>query len=177
MTNLDQQLHYNRIARMLHWTIGLLVIANIMLGLFHDGLGGILPAMPVHKAIGVTVVFLTLIRIAWRFGHRPPPLPAAMPAWEKGAAHLTHLAFYALLLILPLTGWIMVSAGDRPLNWFWLFDIPKFAVTKADAFVGLSRATHEPLGLIFGALALIHIAAALRHHFVLKDNVLRRMLG
>jgi cytochrome b561 len=177
MNGPDQQLPYNLVARWLHWTIGSLVIANILLGLFHDGLGKMIPAMPLHKAIGVTVLFLTLVRIGWRLGHRPPPLPAAMPSWEKGAAHLTHFVFYALLLILPLTGWIMVSAGDRPLKWFWLFDIPKFGVTRSDAAYGLSEALHEPLGLILGALALIHIAAALRHHIVLKDNVLRRMLG
>jgi cytochrome b561 len=176
--NEKTDLRYTHVARWLHWTIGGLVIANILIGMFHDPLGKLFPGtMPVHKAIGVTVMFLTLIRIGWRLSHPPPPLPAAMPGWEKGAAHFMHWIFYALLLILPLTGWIMMSAGDRPLTWFWLFDIPKFAVTKGDAVVGISRATHEPLGLIFGALALIHIAAALRHHIVLKDSVLRRMLG
>ncbi|CAN5283333.1 hypothetical protein BH10PSE12_BH10PSE12_10220 [soil metagenome] len=175
---MDQELHYTRVARWLHWTIGGLVIVNILIGILHDPLGDIFPgAMPIHKAIGVTVLLLSLIRIGWRLSHPAPPLPAAMPAWEKRAAQLMHWLFYALLLVLPLTGWIMSSAGDRPLTWFWLFDIPKFGVTKGDAVVGLSRATHEPLGLIFGALAVIHIAAALRHHVVLKDGVLRRMLG
>jgi cytochrome b561 len=168
---------YGRVARALHWSIAVLVIANIALGLFHDGLGNLFPAMPIHKAIGVTVLALTLVRIGWRLGHAPPPLPAAMPRWEKRAARTTHLAFYALLLVLPLSGWVMSSAGKYPLTWFWLFDIPKFAVTKGDAAVGLSRSAHEALGLAFAALAALHVAAALRHHFVLEDRVLRRMLG
>ena len=168
---------YGRVARWLHWSIAALVIANIVLGLFHDGLGALFPAMPLHKAIGITVLALTFVRIGWRLGHAPPPLPAAMPGWEKGAARAAHLAFYALLLILPLSGWVMSSAGTYPLTWFWLFDVPRFAVTKGDAVVGLSRSAHELLGLAFAALALIHIAAALRHHFVVKDSVLRRMLG
>ena len=168
---------YNQVARWLHWTIALLVIFNILGGLFHDALGKLFPVMPLHKAAGITILFLTLARIAWRLSHPAPPLPAAMPAWEKLTANLTHLAFYALLLIVPLTGWIMTSAGDRPLTCFWLFDIPKFGVTKQDAIYGLSHESHELLGLLFGALALLHIGAALRHHFVLKDGVLRRMLG
>lgn len=168
---------YDRVARALHWSIAVLVIANIVIGIFHDGLKDLFPAMPIHKAVGVTVLVLTCVRIAWRLTHKPPPLPDGMAGWEWGAAHLTHAAFYGLLLVLPLTGWVMSSAGDYPLSWFWLFDIPKFALAKGDAVVGLSRGSHGVLGLIFGALVVIHVAAALRHHFVLKDEVLRRMLG
>jgi len=174
---MTRQDRYNRVARLLHWTIALLVIANILIGIFHDGMGKLFPAMPIHKAIGITVLALTLVRIGWRLTHRPPPLPVEMPGWEKGAAHLTHFIFYALLLVMPITGWVMSSANARPLTWFWLFDIPKFGLGKEDAVVGISRNLHEPLGLLFGALVVIHIAAALRHHFLLRDGVLRRMLG
>ncbi len=168
---------YNRVARWLHWTIALLVITNILIGIFHDSLGKLFPAMPIHKAIGITVLALTLVRIGWRLTHRPPPLPVEMPGWEKGAAHLTHTIFYVQLLVMPITGWVMASANARPLTWFWLFDIPKFGVTKGDAVVGLSGNLHGPLGFLFGALVVIHVAAALRHHFLLRDGVLRRMMG
>lgn len=168
---------YDRVARSLHWAIAAMVIANIALGVFHDPWGKLFPAMPIHKAIGLTVLALTLGRIGWRLTHRPPPLPASMRGWEQGAARVTHLAFYLLLLVLPLTGWVMSSAGEYSLTWFWLFDVPKFAVTRADTIVGLSRGSHGVLGLLFGALAAVHVAAALRHHFILKDRVLRRMLG
>lgn len=168
---------YDRVARALHWSIAILVIANIAIGIGHDRLKDLFPAMPIHKAIGLTVLALTVVRIAWRLTHRPPPLPGGMAGWERGAAQLTHAVFYALLVVLPLTGWIMSSAGEYPLTWFWLFDIPKFAVSKGDAVVGLSRGSHGTLGLLFGALVAIHVAAALRHHFILRDGVLRRMLG
>jgi cytochrome b561 len=172
-----EQARYNRVARWLHWVIALLVITNILIGMFHDGLQHVFPAIAIHKAIGITVLALTLVRIAWRVGNRPPALPDEMPGWEKGAAHATHAIFYVLLLVMPFSGWVMVSAGDRPLRWFGLFDIPKLAVAKGDQAVDMSHAVHGPLGLIFGALVVVHIAAALRHHLILKDGMLRRMLG
>jgi cytochrome b561 len=167
---------YTTVARALHWIIAILILGNLFFGFAHDALPKDWAVMPVHKSIGLTVLALTLVRIAWRLTHPAPPLPTAMPAWEKGAAHATHLVFYALMLILPLSGWIMSSAGTRPLNWFFLFDVPKFAVGKEDAIVGLSRGAHELLPWLWVALIILHIGAALRHHFALKDDVLRRML-
>ncbi|WP_313801157.1 cytochrome b [Sphingobium sp.] len=167
---------YNRVARALHWIMAILILFNLFLGFAHDALPSDWKVMPVHKSIGLTVLALTLLRILWRLIHRPPPLPAEMPAWEKAAAHVTHFAFYAFMLIMPLTGWIMSSAGNRPLNWFFLFDVPKFAVSKGDAIVGVSGGTHEVMGFVWAALILVHVAAALRHHFILKDRVLLRMV-
>lgn len=167
---------YTAVARTLHWVIAVLIIANLVLGFAHDALPGDWAVMPVHKSIGLTVLALTLLRLMWRIAHRAPPLPDEMPGWEKAAAHAAHFAFYAFMILVPLSGWIMVSAGARPLNWFFLFDVPKFAVTKSDAIVGLSGAGHEIMGFAWAALVIVHIAAALRHHFVLKDNVLRRMI-
>ncbi|OAN51977.1 MULTISPECIES: cytochrome b [unclassified Sphingobium] len=168
---------YTSVARALHWAIAVLILLNLGLGFAHDALPKDWAVMPVHKSIGLTVLALTLVRIGWRLTHRTPPLPAAMPGWEKGAAHLTHVAFYALMLILPLSGWVMTSAGTRPLNWFFLFDVPKFAVAKGDAIVGVSSEAHELLPWLWVVLIALHVGAALRHHFVLKDDILRRMLG
>ncbi len=167
---------YTVVARALHWAIAVLIILNLALGFAHDALPKDWAVMSVHKSIGLTVLALTLVRIGWRLTHPAPRLPAALPAWEKGAAHATHFIFYALMLVLPLSGWIMSSAGTRPLNWFFLFDIPKFGVGKEDAIVTLSRGAHELLPWLWAALIAIHIGAALRHHLVLKDDVLRRML-
>jgi cytochrome b561 len=100
-----------------------------------------------------------------------------MPRWEQIAAKGTHHLFYVLMLVLPLSGWIMSSAGKYPLTWFGLFDVPKFAVERGDAIVDMSRALHGPLGFIFGLLVVLHVGAALRHQFILKDNLLRRMVG
>ncbi|WP_176592394.1 cytochrome b [Sphingobium sp. EM0848] len=167
---------YNHVARALHWIIAILILFNLVLGFAHDVLPRDWQVMPVHKSVGLTVLALTVARLLWRFTHRAPRLPAEMPAWEKGAAHGTHFAFYAFMLVMPLTGWIMSSAGNRPLNWFFLFDVPKFAVSKGDAIVGISGETHEIIGFAWAALIVVHVLAALRHHFILRDNVLRRMI-
>lgn len=169
--------HYNRVARLLHWTIGLLIITAIVIGIFHEALEPSLGSlMGLHKSIGLTVLVLSLFRLAWRLTHPVPPLPAGLPQWERLAARWTHRLFYVLMIVMPLTGWIMSSAGPYPLNWFGVFDVPKFPVTREDPIAGLSHDAHVVLGLGFAALALLHIGAALRHHFVLKDNVLVRML-
>ena len=172
----DGELHYNSVARALHWTIAVLIILNLAIGLLHDGLPKGLPAMPIHKSIGLTVLALSAFRLVWRLTHTPPPMPTHMPGWEKATAHAVHWLLYALMFIMPVTGWIMSSANDRPLTFFWLFDVPKFAVAKGDAIAGLSHEGHEILGYLMTALVLGHIAAALRHHVLLKDNILNRML-
>lgn len=167
---------YDAVARALHWTIAVLLIGNIAAGLANDALEGVVNVIPAHKAVGITVLALSLVRLAWRLAHRPPPLPAATPAWERGAAHLVHALFYALMIGLPLSGWIFASAGRYPLTWFGLFDIPKFALTKADPIVGLAREGHEVMGYVAIVLIALHVGAALRHHLVRRDGVLRRML-
>jgi len=167
---------YSPVARALHWIMAILILFNLFLGFAHDALPREWKVMPVHKSIGLTVLALTVARILWRLTRRAPPLPAAMPAWEKGTARVTHFAFYAFMLIVPLSGWIMTSAGDRPLNWFFLFDVPKFAVAKGDAIVGISGEAHELLAFAWAALLILHVLAAVRHHVILKDGVLRRMI-
>jgi cytochrome b561 len=159
-----------------HWIIAALVVFNIIVGLFHEGVPPLRALMGAHKAVGITVLLLTLGRIAWRLTHRPPPLPAHLAAWETAAARLVRILFYLLLLIMPLSGWVMVStsAHPRPLTWFGLFDIPFLAVSHAaNAPAGT---THSVLGYLFAALVVLHVAAAIRHHFLLRDTVLGRVI-
>jgi cytochrome b561 len=168
---------YSLVARTLHWIMAVLILFNLWLGIAHDSLPREWQVMPLHKSVGLTVLGLAILRLIWRLTHRPTPLPGQLPVWERAAAKVTHYSFYAFMLLVPLTGWIMTSAGNRPLDWFFLFDVPKFAVAKGDAIVGLSGEAHEIIGYLWMALILLHIVAALRHHFILKDDVLRRMLG
>ena len=170
-TRPEMTAHYSRVAMWFHWTIAVLVIINLAIGLLHDAIGG----MPAHKAIGLTVLALTVGRVAWRLAHRPPPLPAHTPAWERGAAHATHWALYLLLLAMPITGWMMVSgaATRRPLTWFGLFDLPYLPVGPAAGDAG--HAAHGLLGWLMLALVVLHIAAALRHWLILRDGVFGRM--
>src|SRR3546814_1675114 len=81
-------------------------------------------AMGVHKALGVTILVLTIVRIVWRLGHKVPPLPDAVPAWQRPLSKIVHFLFYALLILLPLSGWLWMSAADRPIDYFGLFDLP-----------------------------------------------------
>jgi cytochrome b561 len=146
---------------------------------------------PLHKATGMTILALTLLRLGWRLTHKAPPLPSAMPAWEKAVARLTHWLFYGLLLAMPVSGWIYSSAGyseafhtfiNVPVTWFGLFTIPEFPGVstqpdEARKAVGLAAVNvHSKLAWVMLVLAGLHVAAALKHHFVNRDDVLTRML-
>lgn len=173
-STLNRTDRYTRVAIAFHWTIAALVVLNLSLGLGRGLLPRGWPVMPVHKAVGITVLVLTLGRIAWRLAHPAPPLPGSVQPWERAAATLSHIALYSLMLALPLSGWAMVSGGKRrPLEWFGLFDIPYLPVSDAVAAAG--NTAHGVFGWAMIALVALHVAAALRHHFLLRDNVLARM--
>lgn len=169
---------YTRGAIAFHWSIALLVIVNLFVGLLHDSLLAGLPGggIPLHKSIGFTVLVLTLGRIAWRWTHPAPRFPPGMARRDKVAARISHFSFYALLLLLPMSGWVMVSGEAKryPLDWFGLFKVPYLPVTRAAG--DSADGAHLVLGYLMLALVAIHVAAALRHHFVLRDGVLARML-
>lgn len=167
---------YSRGAIAFHWIIAALVLFNLFVGLFHESLLEGIRVIPAHKAIGMAVLVLTLGRIGWRLAHKPPHLPEIVLAWEKATARTVHFVLYALLLILPLTGWLLSSNPERPrpIDWFGLFQIPVLPATPGVA--GAAHEAHELLGYLMTALVLIHLAGALRHHLLLRDRVLLRML-
>lgn len=173
MNAADQR--YNRGARALHWTIAVLVIANLATGLFHNALEDTIRLIPTHKATGMTILALSLARIAWRFTWQRPAYPETVTRLEALAARAVQALFYGLMIVMPLTGWIIASAGKYPLDWFGLFDIPKLAVSRQDPAYTIGHEAHEVLGWLFLALVALHVAAALRHHLILKDGILRRM--
>jgi cytochrome b561 len=175
MTGRAGATRYSSGAIAFHWTIALLVIANLIIGIGHDGIPALRALMGAHKAIGITVLVLTLARIAWRIAHRPPPLPTGTPGWEKGLAHAVHWTLYVLMLAMPLTGWLMVSGPGpgRPTSWFGLFIVPKLPASAGAADLG--HDAHGLLGWLMLALVVLHVAAALRHHLILRDTVLGRM--
>ena len=167
---------YSRGAIAFHWVIAVLVIINLILGLFHESLLKGLGVMPVHFAIGMTVLILSIGRLVWRLTHPVPPLPDAMAGWERYASRAVHWIFYALIILMPLSGWVMMSGGREPhaVSWFGLFTFPILPVSGGAA--GASHEFHEIFGYAMAALVVLHIAAALRHHFILRDGVLGRML-
>jgi cytochrome b561 len=174
---MNDAVRYNAVARALHWSIGLLIIANIALALLGEPLEHVMWIYPLHKAIGMLVLALSVLRLLWRLTYKAPPLPGNMAAWEVLAARLVIAAFYAMIILVPLSGWVMSSAGKWPISFFGLFEVPKFAITKDDPVAHLAHEAHEVLGLLFIPLVAVHVAAALRHHIMLKDNVLLRMTG
>lgn len=167
---------YSRVAIALHWTIALLILGNVAGALIADSAdratAGAIMAM--HKSIGITVLVLSLVRLGWRLAHGFPPLPAHTPRWDAVAARANHIAFYVLMIAVPLAGWIMVSGGDRPLTWFGLFDIPKLPVSPGTAKA--ANGAHELLAFTTVGLVVLHVAGALKHHLVDRDEVLSRML-
>jgi cytochrome b561 len=168
---------YSAVARWLHWIVAALIVWQLVSGIGHEALpreqrGAV---MGLHFSAGITILFLTVLRLAWRIGHRPPPLPAVMKPWQIGLAHGTHWLFYLLMLLLPLSGWIMVSPAPFPILWFGLFELPKFGVTREDAIAGIAGGAHGAMGFLMLALFLLHVGAALWHQFSLRDNLLARM--
>jgi cytochrome b561 len=181
------QSRYSTVAIVLHWTIALLIVGQLAGGLFMVRLPNEQAALKfqifqLHKSFGITILVLSLFRLGWRLTHRPPPLPAAMPAWERLAARGVHIAFYVLLIAVPLAGWAYVSVAplNVPTVLFGLVPLPHlpFAVAGAEreALAESLAGLHEALAFTMAGLLVLHIAAALKHHFVNKDGVLAHML-
>ena len=172
--------YYSKGAMFFHWTIALLIIVNLIIGFFHEGLapGLRVVAMGIHKSTGLLVVVLTLGRIAWRITHRPPPLPASVKSLEKGLAHAVHWLLYVLMLALPLTGWLLTSAGKRknPLDFYGLFPVPYLPVAQDEAAAHTYADRHELLGWIALALLVLHLAGVVKHYFFDRDRTVQRML-
>lgn len=174
--NSEAQVKYDAVARILHWVIGLAIIAALVLGLCHDEWKTSQWMPGVHKSLGITILALSFLRLGWRLTHTPPALPSTMAAWQVSLAKATHWLFYIMMIGVPLSGWIFSSSGPYPLNWFGLFDIPKFAVEKGSPLAEAAHEGHEIMGTLLIPLLALHILAALYHHRWLKDDVLRRML-
>ena len=172
-------LTYSRTAIALHWAIAALVLSTIPIGLFgaSSESSAAQSATNVHKTIGILILVLTLARVGWRLGHKPPALPEAMKPALRWIARATHAGFYLLLLILPLSGWWMSSAvPERHTFGFGFFNIPFLPVPRGWASAGPAYFVHTTLAWLMIGLAALHIVAALKHHFVDRDDILARML-
>jgi cytochrome b561 len=176
---------YSAAAIALHWSIATLIVVNFVIGLRFDHLKGLalFNLMQWHKSFGVTVLALSLARFAWRLVRPPPPYPAHMPAWEKAAASLVHWGFYLLMIGLPITGWIIVSASltniptvlYKAIPWphiALVHDLPMAMRKRLEDQAGW---THERLAWGAAALLVLHVGAALRHQLSSRDEVLWRM--
>jgi cytochrome b561 len=168
---------YGYVAQSLHWVIVGLLVVQVTLGKIADGLPvGLerLIVMSRHKSFGITILALAAVRLAWRWIDRPPPLPA-MPGWQRWAAHASHYGLYVLLFALPLTGWLMSSAANRPVSWFGLVQLPDFVAPDKSLQEWMHDAHHFLIWALFAFVGL-HVAGALKHQFIDRDGLLFRML-
>lgn len=168
---------YTTTAIALHWLIAALIVGGFTLGLSMVGLPlsrQKLQWYAWHKWIGITVWLLSCVRLAWRLRHRPPPPPPSMPPWQVRAAYLAHGLLYALTLIIPLSGWVYSSATGVQVVYLGLVPLPDL-VPKDRALADLLRDCHVGLNFTLAAVVCVHVGAALRHHLIDRDAVLRRM--
>jgi cytochrome b561 len=169
---------YSAVAQLFHWVIAALIVAQFVLASIADDLPlGVhkLALLARHKSFGMTVLMLAILRLLWRLANPPPALPSGMTRLERVAARGTHIAFYVLLFAQPITGWMMSSAKNYSVSWFGLFTWPNL-IGKSDKAFDLLRTTHHTLSDVLFVIAVLHILAALKHHFWNRDDVLLRML-
>ena len=173
---------YGAVAMTLHWLIAAAIIGLLIVGKYMHGLPNTNPdkfaLYQLHKSFGITVLALSLLRLGWRFTHPAPALPAAMPAWERWAAHGMHFALYAAMIGMPLSGWARVSADPIgiPTLYFGTFEVPHLPFGADRDLSYLFHEMHELGGNLLILLLVGHVAAALKHHFWDRDDVLKRML-
>jgi cytochrome b561 len=170
--------NYTGTAKFFHWITVVFVLLVIPMGLI---MADIEPGQlkntlfDLHRSLGVTISILTIIRLIYRLGHKPPPLDESVQPIQRLAAHIVHGILYAGLIFLPIGGLIGAWMFGASLNYFWLFQIAppmERDPETAKQILGF----HSLVSKVFAGIILVHIAAALAHHFVFKDRTLRRML-
>jgi cytochrome b561 len=160
----------------LHWLLALLILGSLAVGTWMTGLAMSplrLQLYNWHKWAGVIILTLTALRLLWRLTHRPPA-PPAMPAWQAAAHRATHGLMYALFFAVPLVGWAYSSAAGYPVVLFGVLPLPDF-VPVDKALAEAVKPWHAWLAWALTALIGLHIAAALKHHFIDRDGLLSRM--
>ncbi|MFQ5564400.1 MAG: cytochrome b [Parvularculaceae bacterium] len=183
----EARVRYSTVAIFFHWTIAILLIGQVAGGLFMVNIPDEeaslkLQVFQLHKSFGVTILLLSALRLLWRLINPAPPLPETMAGWEKFAARASHGLFYFMLFAIPLVGWAVVSASplNLPTVLFGVVPWPHMpffeGVADRQALEDALAEVHEYLAFTTVGLLVLHIAAALKHHFLDRDDVLARML-
>lgn len=176
MQLMNSRNHYGIITKLFHWIMAILIIGMLALGLYMVRLPTSLDKLKIygwHKEFGLLVLWLVILRISWRWMNISPDL--TLPKLEKIAAITVQWTFYVFMFAMPLSGWLMTSAAGLAPSFFGLFTLPVL-VAPNDGLMHLFGEIHEwtAYGLI--ATLILHISAALKHHFYDKDDILRRMV-
>lgn len=180
MHSIAPQTRYGSIALTLHWLTAALIVAAILVIWTvkygtqpHTELRNDL--LIIHRSLGLTVLAVAILRLGWRLGHGAPPLDAALPAWQRGLAHLVHGALYLIFFIMPISGYISTAADNHEVSYFMLFTVPQI-VPNDHALAKFMDGVHGLLQWVIYTLIVAHTGAALAHHYLFKDGTLRRML-
>lgn len=172
----DESGHFSALQRILHWLMAIMVLAMLFIGVAMVSTVGpaFIGLIDIHKPLGIAILVLVPVRIAvrWRLG--APPLPRELPPAQAAAAHLSHWGLYALLLVMPLIGWGMLSAGGYPIVLWGPLHLPPI-LPHDDALYAVLRRSHTLLAYLFFAVILMHFAAALYHALVRRDGVFESM--
>lgn len=169
---------YGIIAQALHWLVAALVFVQLGLGAYAANLPVSLARLQWlsrHKSLGLAILALVALRLAWRAFDCPPAMPGFMPRWERRAALAAHWLIYLFLVLAPLAGWLHASAAGLSVNWFGFFRVPDL-VAKDSGIAELFKALHVGFVALLALLLIAHIGAALRHAILRRDGVMHRML-
>jgi cytochrome b561 len=170
---------YTKVAIAMHWLIALLIFLNVGVGIYMEGFPKSAPGHDAvlfyHASIGSLIFMLAVVRLIWRSTHRPPGLPASIASWQQTAAHTLHWVLYSLMLLVPLTGYMHRMAGGHPISFFGLGYLPVL-IGKSEPLRLLTDTLHVCLVWVLCILVVGHIAAALKHRLIDRDDVLKRML-
>lgn len=169
---------YTTFAIALHWMVAALIFCAFPIGLYMSDLKLSplkLQLFSYHKWLGVTVFLMVVIRMVWRATHTPPALPGSIAVWQQRAAHGLHHLLYVLMFAIPVTGWLMSSAKGVPTVYLGLIPLPDL-LSKDKELGHLLENIHATLNYLMLALLVLHVAAALKHHFIERDDTLARML-
>jgi cytochrome b561 len=178
---------YSHVAIALHWTIAALLLSNIGVAWYFNSLHGMARLSPIalHQSLGLTVLVLSVARLVWRLVNPPPTLPDHLKGWERWLSTLVHWGFYVIMIGLPLTGWAMRSASPLhhilPIKLFFIpwpaiGPLANMAPDQAKSAEHLFEAAHGLLGKLAYGLIALHVAAALKHQFISRDDVVARMI-
>lgn len=173
------QQRYTITAMIFHWLIALMIIGAFTMGLVMTDIPGITPTKlkyySWHKWAGVTILALATLRLLWRLTHPAPPYPATMPGWQRTAANSLHSLLYVLMFAVPLSGYLYTLSAGIPVVYFGLFELPVI-IDANPALKPVLKGVHYWLNMTLAACVAIHVAAALKHQFIDRDGVLKRML-
>jgi len=168
---------YGRVTIFLHWVTAGLIVFSVSLGLtavYSEGSEATQLATFLHQSIGTLIFCLALFRAGWRLGHPAPALPEAMPRYQRFAAAATHLALYFMLILMPISGYVGLAARGREISIFGIFTMPQLVPLSRQLSVSAQNLHNYSQYALYALLAL-HVGAALYHHYVVKDDILKRM--